>query len=801
MKGHADLGRDPWVLRERELDLEHLGQTESVFALSNGHIGLRGNFDEGEPNVTPGTYVSGVFEHHPLPYPEGGYGYPEAGQAIVNVTNGKLIRLLVDDEPFDVRYGKLTRHERRLDMRTGILRREVHWTSPAGRPVRIKSSRLVSFAHRAVAAIAYTIEAVEETRIIVQSELVADEAAPAPADGDDPRVAKALDRPLVAVSQDVEQRGAVLVHRTAQSGLQLAAGMDHDIECDAQYETENEVRPDWARTSVVTVLRPGQKLRLVKYVGYGWSAARSSTALRDQVAAALTSARYAGWTTLRRLQREYLAEYWQAADVEIEGDEVLQQAVRFGLFHVLQAGARSEGRAIGAKGLTGTGYNGHTFWDIEGFVLPVLTLTAPEAAAYALRWRAGTLPAARDRARTLGLGGATFPWRTIDGAETSAYWPAGTAAFHINADIVRAFEVYRQVTGDTTLEREGGLAVLVETARLWGSRGHHDSRGGWHIDGVTGPDEYTGVVDDNVFTNLQAARNLTSAVEACRRNPDLARELGVTTAELAAWEKAATNVHIPFDDELGVHEQCSHFTRFAEWEFEPNGDRYPLLLHAPYVQLYRKQVVKQADLVLAMHWHPESFTAEQKARNLDYYERRTVRDSSLSACTQAVMCAEAGHLDLARDYLHEAALVDLHDLQQTTEHGVHLASLAGAWIGVVAGFGGLREDGEVLRLAPALPSTVQAFTFRVRWHGMRLEVRTGEGRVRCAVDGPPGCRMPLRLYDEDVEVVGDVPLVRPLRTPEPLLPPPTQPPGRAPRRINGDGGFEIPQALEADHVA
>jgi len=798
--GHAELGRDPWVLQETGLDLEHLGQTESLFALSNGHIGLRGNLDEGEPNVVPGTYVSGVFEHHPLPYPEGGYGYPEDGQAIVNVTNGKLIRLLVDDEPFDVRYGTLTKHERRLDLRAGTLRREVHWTSPAGRPVRIKSTRLVSFAQRSVAAIAYTVEAVEETRIILQSELVTNEAAPVP-DSDDPRVAKALDAPLVAVSQDVEQRGAVLVHRTAQSGLHVAAGMDHDIECPGQYDVENEVRPDWARTSVVTVLQPGEKLRMVKYVGYGWSSVRTSTALRDQVAAALTSARYSGWTSLRLSQREYLDDFWEAADVEIDGDELLQQAVRFGLFHVLQAGARAEGRAIGAKGLTGTGYNGHTFWDIEGFVLPVLTLTAPEAAAYALRWRASTLPAARDRARTLGLGGATFPWRTIDGAETSAYWPAGTAAFHVNADIARAFDVYRRVTGDTALERDGGLEVLVETARLWVSRGHHDSAGGWHVDGVTGPDEYTAVVDDNVFTNLQAARNLTAAAAACRRHPDLAAGLGVTDEELDAWETAASSVHIPYDAELGVHEQCAHFTRYAEWDFEPDGARYPLLLHAPYVQLYRKQVVKQADLVLAMHWHPDAFTAEEKARNLDYYERRTVRDSSLSACTQAVMCAETGHLDLARDYLHEAALVDLHDLQGTTEHGVHLASLAGAWIGVVAGFGGLREDGEVLRLAPALPATVRALTFRLRWRGMRLEVRVGEGQVQCAVAGEAGCRMPLRLYDEDVEVGGDGPVVRPLRRPAPLLPQPTQPPGRAPRRINGDGGFDAPVSLEADHLA
>ena len=213
----------------------------------------------------------------------------------------------------------------------------------------------------------------------------------------------------------------------------------------------------------------------------------------------------------------------------MDGDPDCQQAVRFGLFHVLQASARAERRAIAGKGLTGTGYDGHAFWDTEGFVLPVLTYTAPHAAADALRWRASTLDMARERADELDLEGASFPWRTIRGEECSAYWPAGTAAWHVNADIAMAFERYRIVTGDDSLEPECGLAVLVETARLWLSLGHHDRHGVWHIDGVTGPDEYTAIVRDNVFTNLMAAHNLRAAAEACERHPDAAHSMGVTT--------------------------------------------------------------------------------------------------------------------------------------------------------------------------------------------------------------------------------------------------------------------------------
>ena len=787
--GRGSLPVDPWTVREPTLDLAGLGRTESLFALSNGHIGLRGNLDEGEPHHTQGTYLSGFFEHHPLPYPEGGYGYPESGQTMVNVTNGKLIRLLVDDEPFDVRYGTVLRHERVLDMRAGTLQRWVDWVSPAGRAVRVKSTRLVSFAHRAVAAIAYTVEAEQEVRIILQSELVANEAPPE-VDSDDPRVAEALDNPLVAVGQDLEQHGSVLLHRTAHSGLHLAAGMDHDIECSRQYDVENEVREDWARTTVVTILRPGDKLRVVKYLGYGWSGTRSDPALRDQVAAALTGAKYSGWDMLRRAQRDYLDEFWRAADIEIDGDPVLQQALRFSAFQVLQAGARTEGRAIGAKGLTGTGYNGHTFWDVEGFVVPVLTLTAPDSAAHALRWRASTLDRARERARTLGLAGATFPWRTIDGDETSAYWPAGTAAFHINADITRAFELYRWATGDDGLERSVGLDVLVETARLWISLGHHDAAGRWHVDGVTGPDEYTAVVDDNVFTNLMAAANLNAAVGACTRQRRAARLLGVGEAEIARWRRAARSVHVPFDAKLQVHPACANFTRYAEWDFEATVGRYPLMLHAPYVQLYRKQVVKQADLVLAMVWRTDAFTAEQKARNLDYYERRTVRDSSLSASPQAIVAAEVGHLDLAHDYLHEAALVDLHDLQQNTAHGLHIASLAGAWTAAVSGLGGLREDGDAVRLAPALPGPVRRMAFGLRWRGALLRVEVTHEQVRLWLPDQPGASVPVLLYGEEVKVT-DEPVEQPVRVPEPLLPRPPQPLGRAPR----------PAAIAIDHPA
>ena len=771
---------EPWRVRETRLQLDIIAQSESVFALSNGHLGLRGNFDEGEPHGLPGTYLNSFFELRPLPYAEAGYGYPEEGQSLVNVTNGKVLRLLVDDEPFDVRYGELLEHERVLDLRAGTLTRRARWCSPAGKQVAVRSTRLVSLTQRSVAAIEYVVEAVDEfARVTVQSELVANEDQSQPSQ--DPRVAAVLDKPLESIAYDSTGQRALLMHRTRASGLTVAAAMDHIVEVPGRVEVSSEATEDLARTTVICGLRPGQQLRIVKFLAYGWSSLRSRPALRDQVAGAIAGAVYTGWQGLIDAQREYLDDFWDSADVEVEGDPRCQQAVRFGLFHVLQASARAERRAISAKGLTGTGYDGHAFWDTEGYVLPVLTYTAPRAAADALRWRASTLDLARERAAELDLEGACFPWRTIRGQECSAYWPAGTAAWHVNADIALAFERYRVVTGDHCLEAECGLEVLVETARLWHSLGHHDRHGVWHIDGATGPDEYTAVVRDNVFTNLMAAHNLRIAAEACERNPDAAEALAVSTEETAAWRDAADAAHIPFDEELSVHEQCEGFTRLREWAFTEDT-QYPLLLHQPYVRLYPSQAIKQADLVLAMHWLGHVFTAEQKARNVDYYERRTTRDSSLSACTQAVLCAEVGHLELAHDYATEAALIDLYDLQHNTRDGLHMASLAGAWIALVAGFGGLRDDEKVLSLDPRLPDSIGRLAFRLRWQGFRVTVDVTHDTVTYALRDGPDRRLRIRHCGEDLTLNTQTPVTVATRIRTPLLPVPRQPAGRVPAR-------------------
>jgi len=477
-----DLPPEPWRLREVGFDPDCVGRTESLFALSNGHLGVRGLLDEGEPCDLPGTYLNGCYETYPLAYAEASYGDPPSGELMINVTDGTTVRLLVDDEPFDLRDGRVLAAERVLDFRTGVLNRSVRWCSPGGSTVSVSSTRLVSLTQRDVLAIDYRVEAVErEVRLTVHSELRANR--PIPAGPADPAPTQVVQDPLVAERHSRRDARSLLLHRTRRSGFRVAAAVQHEIDAPSGVLVNSTLDADEACTVISVTLRPGEALRLTKFVAYACSSTRSADALADETDAALTRATSDGLPALLASQRVYLDTFWDCADIEVTGDDEVQQGVRFGLFHLLQASARAEQRPIAAKGLTGTGYSGHAFWETEMYVLPVLTTLTPTVVADALTWRHATLPLARERAGILHLRGAALPWRTISGRECGAYWPAGTAAFHVNAAVAAAVGRYVAWTGDHDFERERGIELLVETARLWESLGYYGDDGRFHLDG------------------------------------------------------------------------------------------------------------------------------------------------------------------------------------------------------------------------------------------------------------------------------------------------------------------------------
>jgi alpha,alpha-trehalose phosphorylase len=642
---------------------EHDPAAESLLALGNGYLGVRGTPEEGAPAHEPGAILNGFHETWPIVYPEDAFGLARTGQTIVNAPDGTIVRLLVDDEPVDLASGRV------LDMRAGMLRREVEVQTARAR-LLVRSSRLVSLDDRHLTAVGYEVTALDgDAAITLVSEIVTHHAE---ATADDPRRGKGFaEKVLVPLAADARGARAVLHLATRNSGLEVACGMDHRVD-GADALVDAAAAGDGARVTVLADLAAGESLRLEKFVAYDWGTGDPAA----NVHRTLDRAARLGHAAIEKRHRRHVEDFWRRSDVRIDGAPELQQAARFNLFQLLQATARADGRGVPAKGVTGPGYEGHYFWDTEVYVVPFLIHTTPEWARRLLDFRCGMLEAARARAVEVGHRGALYPWRTITGQEASAWYAAGTAQYHINADIAHAMHHYNRVTGDLEFLLDCGAAVLVETARFWMELGFFSERRGGRfcINGVTGPDEYTTVVDNNAYTNLMAKENLEIAVRITEwlagADPEghaaLVRDTGLTALEVEGWRRAAELMYVPRHEELGIVLQDERFLEREPWNLAATPDaHHPLLLHYHPLEIYRRQVIKQTDVVLATYLVDDTFSEEETRRTFDYYDPLTTGDSTLSACIQSVVASAVGYEDAALEYFLDACAVDLLDLHGT----------------------------------------------------------------------------------------------------------------------------------------
>ncbi len=732
---------DEWRIVETRYSDEYVGRAETAFALGNGFLGVRGTFEEGRPAVSPGTYVNGLHETWPIVHAEEAHGLARVGQTIVNVPDSTIFKLYVDDEPLFLANARVRDYRRILDMRAGTLTREFVWALASGKHVRVRSCRLVSLEHRHVVAMTYEVTMLDHAAPVVISSQVVNRQDTRPVDEipehrpSDPRLAKLL--PQRVLNNQVTERadGRILLgYRTTNSRMTLAVGVDHVIEATCPYQVDGSVDHDSGEILVTADALPGSPIRITKFATYQGSRSIPARELVDRSRRTLDRALRDGFDTFLQLQRQQLDLFWDRADVRVESrsDTIRrQQAIRWNLFQVAQASWRAENAGISAKGVTGHAYDGHYFWDTEIYVLPFLCYTQPRIAANLLRHRHGMLDRARERAQVMSQRGALFPWRTLTGQEASANFQAGTAQYHINADIAYAIRRYTNVQGDLDLMCEVGAEILVETARFWEDLGFYGADGEFHIHAVTGPDEYTTVVNDNTYTNLMARLNLSYAANTVRQLRDqrpeaytaLAHEVDLRPDEIESWERAANAMHVPYDDARGIHPQDDTFLKREVWDL-PNTPRekFPLLLHFHPLVIYRYQVIKQADIVLAMVLLGNEFSKDQKRRNYEYYDPLTTGDSSLSACVQSILAAEIGNERQALQYFNFALLMDLADIAGNTSDGVHIASAAGVWASLVFGFGGVRDFNGNLSFEPALPRTWTSLSFSLRFCDRQLRV-------------------------------------------------------------------------------
>ena len=724
----AKFAYEPWTVTEEGFDPKNLRENESAFALANGFIGLRGNLEEqsaaGAESIQ-GSFLNGVFDSEPIVYGEKAYGYAKNHETICNVMDAKSLVLFADGERLDLGVSDVRAHQRVLDMRAGVLRRSFQWHTKSGAVLEIEMTRLVSLSRQELAASRLDVKCITGTCALLLSSAIVP-AVIAEGDPNDPRNAAGKDRSLINGRTAADGARIAKEQKTKNSGYTIVCAAEHRGIVGASCVSGNSVCWEAERK-----LAAGESLRLDKSICYAAARFDEEPALWEKTLELCSGA--PDFDTLLKEQRETLDGFWSGAGLDIQGDDALLQGLRFNLFHIYQSAGRDGKRNIAAKGLTGEGYEGHTFWDTEAYILPVFIHTDPALARKLLEYRYAILPNARARARELGHPrGALYAWRTIDGEECSAYFPAGTAQYHINGDIAHAVCEYVDATEDLDFLAACGAEILVETARLYYDLGFFSAEKGGRfvLNCVTGPDEYNVMVNNNVYTNCVAEENFRSACEAmevlkAERPADYARICGTTgfeQAEAADWLRAADSMYYPPARD-GIYPQDDGFLDRKPWPLDTiPAENHPLLIHYHGLTIYRHMVCKQADLILAMTQYGERWTMEEKKKNFAFYDSVTTHDSSLSMAVFSILANEIGEIQTGYDYFMSSARLDLDDMHHNTKDGLHMANMAGTWTGLVRGFGGMRAAKGELRFAPVCPSQWQGYSFSVGYRGRNIRV-------------------------------------------------------------------------------
>ena len=706
---------DPWKLVEASYRPDGDGTLETLMALGNGHLGIRGSYTLGSGGTLPGTFINGFYETWEIKHAENAYGFARTGQRIVYVPEASSFTVSIDGEQLSLSECTVLDYGRSVDFSTGIHEGRATWAARSGATVTTVVRRAVGFDARGLLGVELTITADRDVYVDVVSAVVdrQDQPAADQAVNDPRRPGRHADRILQALHLEGGDGLLSLAWETATSHQRVAVAVAHEINSDEQ-PFETVVAADESTVRYVLAIKGGETFRLGKSVSYA-VAGESDAEDRGEVLAAEAAAALVGVEDIFADSAAYFRHYWDVADIVVGGQPELQQAVRWNLFQLAQATARAGVSGIPAKGVTGAGYEGHYFWDQEIYLLPYVTYTNPQAARQVLESRHQMLPTARRRAAELSVDGALFAWRTINGLEASAYYAAGTAQFHIAAAIAFAANRYEWATADPGFREEIGADLLIETARMWVSLGFFGKDGMFHIHGVTGPDEYTAVVNDNLYTNVMARFNLRKAA-AVQGRPDVAER------ERQVWQQAADRMSLPYDTHLEVFSQDADFMTLEPWDWSTPRDKYPLLLHFHPLVIYRHQVLKQADTVLAMFLQWQDFTAEEKQRAFDFYDPITTGDSTLSACVQGIMAAEVGYSHTALKHFTEALFIDLDNTHGNTIDGVHIASAGGTWSSLVCGFAGMRDQGRLLHFDPRLPASWDSLSFKLTLRGALLSV-------------------------------------------------------------------------------
>lgn len=753
-----------WKISSDHTDYPQILVDESLFFTGNGYLGVRGNFEEGLPagqKTIRGTYINAFHDSVPIPYGEKHVAFPDTQQKLLNIIDAQTIELFFGDERFSLTAEGIVSFERRLHLDQGFSERIVEWRSPSGKNIKLTFKRLVSFIDQEVFIQRVEIESPDYTGPVrIVSTINGDVMNFV--DENDPRVGSGHAK-LLHVTH-VEHTGQIsyVECETTTTKLKTACAAVHYVSAPSytrqDYQDAGLIKAEFIfdftgdaafekKNVFVDTLRHGNQLLTASFERQKNLSGKNFQAfLQEQIA--------------------YLHTFWQLSDVVISGDKAIQEGIRFNLFSLLQSTGRDCFSNIAAKGLSGEGYEGHYFWDTEIYMFPVFLMTQPEIAKRLLVYRYSILDFARDHAKEMGhRQGALFPWRTISGTECSSYYPSGSAQYHISADIAYSFIQYYLVTHDLEFIKDFGAELLFETARLWLDTGHFDGEC-FKIDAVTGPDEYTCLVNNNYYTNVMAKHNLRWAAklhhlleeEDSGALATVAKKVGLKSTEVALWKKAAAQMYLPYDVDRKINPQDDTFLQKAVWNLAATPkEEFPLLLHYHPLIIYRYQVCKQADTVLAHFLLEDEQSLETIRNSYQYYEKITTHDSSLSTCIFSIMASKLRDYEKAYQYFIETARLDLDNTHGNTKDGLHMANMGGTWLAIVFGFAGLRIKEDGISFSPALPGQWEGYCFSLHYQGRKLQLeKTVCQTIIKLLDGD---RLTLKVFNRPYQLEKDTPIV------------------------------------------
>ncbi|MBS3735297.1 MAG: glycoside hydrolase family 65 protein [Phycisphaerae bacterium] len=716
----------PWSVVETEPSRHRATYWESVFALCNGYVGLRGTHEEPYDNTHPGLYVNRFFETEPLNMRFPQKDSPTYRTTMVNLPDARLMELTVDGERFDLFEGNVSEYSRELDLKRGTVTRSLVWRTRRRKRVRIRTTRLVSMTRRHSAVIRYEVTPLNFSGNVTLRSSIRDES-----------VTGWIWRKCTRIVDNGDVDGALhyLVSRTDRSSQAVAMVCGHVVGGSGRQRStaRSTSRDDTWTYEIDLSVAKGRTVRVDKHLAVvsTWEAPEED--LADRALAVATRDMNDGFKALAAEQKAFWQRHWDTADIEIGGCPADQQALRFVMYQLRQNHPDDPLRSISATGLTGDNYFGMVFWDTEMLMLPYFLYNEPELAKSLLMYRCRHLDAARQRAEAMGGPGACFPWSTIDGLEANADTLVSYAQYHINCDVAYGIWRYWLATGDNDFLYDHGAEVLFETARFMADLGAFVPLKGdrFCINFVTGPDEYNYAVNNNCYTNGMTQFLFEFAAGTYERmkqdRPDalkaLRKRTGLKAGDVRLWRRCAEAMYIPFNEDLGIHEQDDTYLYRDPVDVRAYPQNYEIKNDMSLLQLGRLQVTKQADVILLMLILGDRFSREVKQANYDFYEPRTTHASSLSPAAHSIAAAELGRGDEMYRFFRQAAFLDLYDFKGNTPEGVHFACAGGTWMAVVNGFAGLRDWDGGISFAPRLPDAWSSYRFTLLLRGRLVEIR------------------------------------------------------------------------------